>query len=223
MMTKVPENSNQVVASVFPLPFYFWQEPPWILHVLGLSLCSQATMLQTLAESNHIIWKEQNTACSIYLNLATRIAAMMIMMFHPIWRSHHQHQLGHHVQENPIPPIVRWFSQRETSMTRSGEFPVMCLMTVGAHLASFLEFAPQHGQAPFALNVAKHHLIIILLVYLIITISSNECSHLESLFNSEWSGISYKYHHTRKKKQWPIRPISWSLCTKTKRLKRPKC
>ena len=46
----------------------------------------------------------------------------------------------------------------------------MCLMTVGAHLASFLEFAPQHGQAPFALNVAKHHLIIIVLVYLIITI-----------------------------------------------------
>ena len=78
-----PENSNQVVASAFPLPFYFWQEPPWILHVLGLSLCSRATMLQTLAESNHIIWKEQNTACSIYLNLATRIAAMMIMMFHP--------------------------------------------------------------------------------------------------------------------------------------------
>ena len=55
-------------------------------------------------------------------------------------------------------------------MTRSGDFPVMCLMTVGAHLASFLEFAPQHGQAPFALNVAKHHLIIIVLVYLIITI-----------------------------------------------------
>ena len=76
-------------------------------------------------------------------------------------------------------------------MTRSGDFPVMCLMTVGAHLASFLEFAPQHGQVPFALNVAKHHLIIIVLVYL------NQLKYIYENKTFETSKMLVNFHDKR--------------------------